>query len=182
MSIVLSLPNQGHNSGQERFQMNNWLGSLSASTFEYHCILEHCRLDLLWQGWLCGLSLEEIPDQILEDHIRSDPLGQQLVQFGSNLAQIPRALLSDHILRNLFDKLFEVWLWNLRVLSQVWISEAQRLQHHNCLAHVSPSVIRYRQSHIWGQLKVFSRRNFAQNFSHLLIFGRWNSHLQTARF
>lgn len=120
--------------------MHDWLGALSASTFKHHSISEDNRLDRFWDSGLAHMAVEELSAQILEDHICSDALRQQLIQFTANEFQLRGRLISIHVARNLIYEAFVVGHGNVSFRVQRLIFNSQSLQHHDCTAHVAAGV------------------------------------------
>jgi len=69
VSLHLNALNEGHDSGEESLQVDDWLCSLSASALEHHGKLQHDWLDLLGQCTCALLWLQEFACQVLKDHI-----------------------------------------------------------------------------------------------------------------
>lgn len=102
--------------------MDYWLGPVFASSFKEYSEFEDHWFDLLGQCTLTLLRFEEFAGQVLEDQICGDALCQELVELGSDLAQVLWALLSNDVACNLTDEALVVWSWHLRLARQVRVS------------------------------------------------------------
>ena len=68
-----------HRPGQEGLQVDDRLGAVTAAALKHDSESQHRRLDCLGQSGAGILAFQEFAAQVLENHIRSNPLGQQLV-------------------------------------------------------------------------------------------------------
>lgn len=122
--------------------MDDGFGSFDASAFEDHGVGHHCRLDVFMHTPFTVLRrFQEFSDQVLEDEVSCDSLGQELVEHGTDGAQLGRALLHHHFLRNISHKSFVVRAGSSRLVGQVRSLQFDGLKHHNSSSHVSAGTV-----------------------------------------
>lgn len=65
---------KSHRPSKECLEVNDWLGTFSAATFEHHSESEHGWLDCLRQSGLAVLTFEEFAAQGLENDVGRNTL------------------------------------------------------------------------------------------------------------
>ena len=97
--------------------------------YEFRNASSHLLSTLSW--------FKEFSGQNLKNHICSNSFRQQIVKFGSNLAQLFRTLLRYHILCDFASVAFILWTRHVRLCSQIRVFEFDSLKHHDGPSQVS---------------------------------------------
>lgn len=86
--------------------------------------------------------LEEFSHQVLEDEVSCDAFGEQLIEHGTDSAQLGWALLLNYFSGNVGHKTFVIRSRDSSLICQIRGLQLGSLQHHYSSSHVSARVVR----------------------------------------
>ena len=167
--------------------MEDCFWAFLATMLKHNCEFKDFWFNRLWKGstlirFLIGRGfLEKFSGQYPKNHICSDTLGKQLIEFSPDWSQLFGALFLNYCFRNVLSIDFILRSWYISFISEVFILQLCCLKHHNGSAEISLRKITNRLSKWPWKIKALPLADSSKYFYNFSSWGCRHSNLKASR-